>query len=299
MTNTKRFLLVLGFFAILFGGYILYRYSRITRDRPEIFDGQRAYNDVIAQVAFGPRTPGSKAHGQTVDYIRGQLQEANWLVEEQVVKVNGQTIRNVIARRSDIPPQIILGAHYDSRLYAEHDPYLMKQSQPVMGANDGASGVAVLLELGRVLPSNSAPIWLVFFDAEDQAGIPGWVDGSIGARAFVQEFTVKPQAVVIVDMVGDRDLNILQERQSSRRLTDEIWKTAADLGFSQFFLPQTKYSIDDDHVPFLEAGIPAIDIIDIEYRYWHTSYDTVDKVSARSLSIVGITLQRWITQQKR
>ena len=299
MTNTKRFLLVLGFFAILFGGYILYRYSRITRDRPEIFDGQRAYNDVIAQVAFGPRTPGSKAHGQTVDYIRGQLQEANWLVEEQVVKVNGQTIRNVIARRSDIPPQIILGAHYDSRLYAEHDPDLMKQSQPVMGANDGASGVAVLLELGRVLPSNSAPIWLVFFDAEDQAGIPGWVDGSIGARAFVQEFTVKPQAVVIVDMVGDRDLNILQERQSSRRLTDEIWKTAADLGFSQFFLPQTKYSIDDDHVPFLEAGIPAIDIIDIEYRYWHTSYDTVDKVSARSLSIVGITLQRWITQQKR
>ena len=299
MTNTKRFLLVLGFFAILFGGYILYRYSRITRDRPEIFDGQRAYNDVIAQVAFGPRTPGSKAHGQTVDYIRGQLQEANWLVEEQVVKVNGQTIRNVIARRSDIPPQIILGAHYDSRLYAEHDPDLMKQSQPVMGANDGASGVAVLLELGRVLPSNSAPIWLVFFDAEDQAGIPGWGDGSIGARAFVQEFTVKPQAVVIVDMVGDRDLNILQERQSSRRLTDEIWKTAADLGFSQFFLPQTKYSIDDDHVPFLEAGIPAIDIIDIEYRYWHTSYDTVDKVSARSLSIVGITLQRWITQQKR
>lgn len=299
MKNTKRLLYVFGLILILFGVYILWRYSRITRDRPEVFDGQRAYNDVVTQVSFGPRTPGSKAHAQTIDYIRQQLQEENWLVEEQVVKVNGQTIRNVIARRSDIPPQIILGAHYDSRLFSEHDPDILKQSEPVPGANDGASGVAVLLELGRVLPQNSVPVWLVFFDAEDQGGIPGWDVWSIGARAFVQEYNLKPQAVVIVDMVGDRDLNITQEKRSNKRLNNEIWKVAADLGFSKFFIAEEKYNIEDDHVPFLDAGIPAIDIIDIEYRYWHTTYDTVDKVSARSLTIVGVTLQTWIAQQKR
>ena len=299
MKNTKTLLYVFGLILVIFGGYILWRYSRITRDRPQAFDGQRAYQDVVKQMEFGPRTPGSKAHAQTIDYIRQQLEEANWLVEVQTVQVNGQTIKNVIARRSDIPPQIILGAHYDSRLFSEHDPDIMKQTEPVPGANDGASGVAVLLELGRILPQNSVPVWLVFFDAEDQAGIPGWLDGSIGARAFVQEFNLKPQAVVIVDMVGDSDLNITQEKQSNKRLTNEIWKVAADLGFSKFFIADTKYNIEDDHVPFLEAGIPAIDIIDIEYRYWHTTYDTVDKVSPRSLSIVGLVLQSWIAQQKR
>lgn len=299
MKNTKQLLYVFGLILVVFGAYILWRYSRITRDRPEVFDGQRAYQDVVTQVEFGPRTPGSKAHEQTIDYIRQQLQEENWLVEEQVVKVNGQTIRNVIARRSDIPPQIILGAHYDSRLFSEHDPDILKQSEPVPGANDGASGVAVLLELGRVLPQNSVPVWLVFFDAEDQGGIPGWDVWSIGARAFVQEFNVKPQAVVIVDMVGDRDLNITQEKQSNKRLNNEIWKVAADLGFSKFFIAEEKYNIEDDHVPFLDAGIPAVDIIDIEYRYWHTTYDTVDKISPRSLTIVGVVLQTWIAQQKR
>ena len=299
MKNTKTLLYIFGLILLLFGGYILWRYSRITRDRPQVFDGQRAYQDVVKQVEFGPRTPGSQAHEQTIDYIRQQLQEENWLVEVQTVKVNGQTIRNVIARRSDIPPKIILGAHYDSRLFSEHDPDIMRQSEPVPGANDGASGVAVLLELGRVLPQNSVPVWLVFFDAEDQSGIPGWEVGSIGARAFVQEFNLKPQAVVIVDMVGDRELNITQEKQSNKRLTKEIWKVAADLGFSKFFIPDLKYNIEDDHVPFLDAGIPAVDIIDIEYRYWHTTYDTVDKVSPRSLTIVGVVLQSWIAQQKR
>src|SRR5512141_1920737 len=105
MTNAKRLLLVLGLLAMLIGGYILWRYSRITRQRPERFDGQRAYQDVVAQVAFGPRTPGSEAHAQTIEYIRQQLQEENWLVEVQTTKVNGQIIKNLIARRSDIPPK--------------------------------------------------------------------------------------------------------------------------------------------------------------------------------------------------
>ncbi|MEW5938788.1 MAG: M28 family peptidase [Chloroflexota bacterium] len=298
--KTRRILFLLSsLLALAAGGYILWRYSRLNRPQPVFFDSQRAYQDVVNQTAFGPRTPGSEAHANTIDYIRGELQRANWLVEIQTEIVNGQVIKNVIARRSDVPPKIILGAHYDSRIFAERDPDLMKQLEPVPGANDGASGVAVLLEIGRVLPKNSAPVWLVFFDAEDQGGIPGWNDWAIGSRAFVQEYNLKPRAVVIVDMVGDFDLNIHQEKQSNKRLTGEIWQVAAGLGFGRYFIPEEKYAITDDHVAFLDAGIPAVDIIDIEYRYWHTSLDTAENVSPKSLGIVGTTLLTWLTIQNR
>jgi len=298
--NIKRtILLLLSLIAIAAGGFIIWRLARMNRPQPIFFDAQRAYHDVVKQVEFGPRTPGSQAHEDTINYIRSELQQANWLVEIQTAKVNGQTIKNVIARRSDVPPQIILGAHYDSRLYAEKDPDPVKQSQPVPGANDGGSGVAVLLEIGRVLPKNSAPVWLVFFDAEDQGGIPGWNDWSLGSRAFVQEFSLKPRAVVIVDMVGDIELNIHQEKLSNKKLTDEIWQVANRLGFGLRFIPEAKYAITDDHVPFLEAGIPAVDIIDIEYHYWHTSQDLPEHVSAKSLGIVGTTLLTWLSLQNR
>lgn len=294
----KRILLTLSLLAVLVGGYYGWRYYRVHRWRDKSFDAQRAYQDVVYQTSLGPRTPGSEAHEQAIDYFRSELQKANWQVDVQVVEVNGHTLKNVIARRSDVPPEIILGAHYDSRLMAEKDPDPKKQQEPVPGANDGASGAAVLLELGRTLPSNSVPVWLVFFDAEDQGHLPGWDEGSLGARGFVDTFTLKPRAVVIVDMVGDYNLNIYQEKQSSARLTREIWAVAKELGYGQYFLSEQKYSIMDDHVPFLEAGIPAIDIIDIEYRYWHTSYDTAENVSPTSLGIVGSTLQLWIAQQK-
>jgi glutaminyl-peptide cyclotransferase len=296
----KRILLLtLGLIAIFFGGFYGWRYYRIHRPRFHAFDAQRAYQDVVFQTSLGPRTPGSEAHEQALDYFRSELQKSNWQVDIQVLEINGHIIKNLIARRSDVPPEIILGAHYDSRLMADRDPDLKKQQEPVPGANDGASGAAVLLELGRILPSNSVPVWLVFFDAEDQGHIPNWDEWSIGARGFVDTFTLKPRAVVIVDMVGDYNLNIYQEKQSSTRLTQEIWDVAYSLGYEKYFLTDQKYTITDDHVPFLEAGIPAIDIIDIEYRYWHTSYDTAENVSPDSLGIVGTTLQRWIAQQTK
>jgi len=297
---TKRILLILSLLAVLFGGYYAWKsYRAYRRWRPQTFDAERAYQDVVYQTSLGPRTPGSEAHEQAIDYFRSELQKANWQVDVQVVEVNGHLLKNVIARRSDVPPEVILGAHYDSRLMADRDPDPQKQQEPVPGANDGASGAAVLLELGRVLPSNSVPVWIVFFDGEDQGSIPGWQEWSLGARGFVETFTLKPRAVVIVDMVGDYNLNILQEKQSSARLTREIWEVAQELGYGQYFLPEQKYRIMDDHVPFLEAGVPAIDIIDIDYRYWHTSYDTAENVSPESLGIVGRTLQTWIARQKR
>lgn len=295
----KRIFLTLGLLALILGGLYLWQYNRLHRPRFQPFDAHRAYRDVLYQTSLGPRTPGSEAHAQAINYFRQELQTASWQVEVQMLEINGQIVKNVIARRSDLPPQIILGAHYDSRLFAEKDPDPDKQLEPVPGANDGASGAAILLELGRVIPPNSVPVWLVFFDAEDQGGIPGWDEWSLGSRAFVQELSLKPRAVVIVDMIGDFDLNIYPEKQSSPRLTQEIWGVAHSLGYQEYFLPNEKYSITDDHVPFLEAGIPAIDIIDIEYIFWHTSYDTADRVSPTSLGVIGSTLQLWIAQQKR
>ena len=264
--------------------------------RSSQFDGQRAYRDVVAQVAFGPRVPDSQAHAGTIAYIQNQLHEAGWQAQIQNATWQGFAIQNIIASRTNQAPQIILGAHYDSRMLADQDPG-PGRTKPVPGANDGASGVAVLLELARTLPNNSLPTWLVFFDAEDDGGIAGrqWI---MGSQAFVAALTYRPRAAIILDMIGDANLNIYIEQNSNTSLVSEIWGQAARLGFEQQFIPTIKYSMEDDHTPFLKAGIPAVDIIDFDYPYWHTAADTPDKVSPKSLEIVGETLRTWLMSQK-
>ena len=285
-------LLALGIILIILaalGGWLLFH-------QPVPFDGKRAYQDVISQVAFGPRVPGSKAHAETIAYIQAELRKAGWQAEIQGTSWRGFAILNIIASRTNQNPQIILGAHYDSRMLADQDTG-QGRFAPVPGANDGASGVAVLLELARTLPKSSIPVWLVFFDAEDDGGIDGrdWI---MGSQAFVASLTFHPRAAIIVDMVGDADLNIYIERNSFPTLVAEIWGQAARLGFEKQFIPIAKYSMEDDHTPFLAAGIPAVDIIDFDYPYWHTAADTPDKVSPISLQIVGETLAAWIKGQR-
>jgi Iap family predicted aminopeptidase len=263
---------------------------------PESFDGGRAYEDVVTQVAMGPRTPGSAGHAQVRAWMRTELENAGWLVEVHESERLGHLIYNIIAKRSEEPPQVILAAHYDTRFFADRDPDEAKRSEPVPGANDGASGVAVLLELARTLSDETVPIWLVFFDAEDNGRIEGW-DWILGSRAFVEEIPVSPRAVVIVDMVGDADLNLYYEMNSDKSIRAEIWGTAARLGYGNFFVQSEKHSMLDDHTPFLEKGIPAVDIIDFDYPFWHTTEDTPDKVSASSLTAVGDTLWHWVAEQ--
>lgn len=290
------YLSIIGFLlASAIGWYVFAFRSQPTRNSA-IFDGQRAYADVQTQVAFGPRTPGSEGHAKVQEWIRSELESAGWQVEIQKSEALGNPVQNIVAKRNDMSPQIIFGAHYDTRIYADHDPDPAKQTEFVPGANDGASGVAVLLELARSLPDDTAPIWLVFFDAEDNGNIEGW-DWILGSREFVKNNSFQPRAVVIVDMIGDSDLNIYKERNSNVELTDEIWNTAASLGYESKFIPEYRHSMIDDHTPFLEAGMPAIDIIDFDYPYWHTTQDTADKVSAESLEVVGKTLWTWVTQQ--
>jgi glutaminyl-peptide cyclotransferase len=276
---------------------------------PRNFDGKRALEDAQYQLELGPRTVGSAAHQQTGDWIADQLAEANWEVEIQESTYQGQPVRNIVGKWGEGRPWVVIGAHYDSRLVADHDPDVEKQTLPVPGANDGASGVAVLTELARVLPGQlassasvassdgalpeAAQIWLVFFDSEDNGKLPGW-DWILGSRAFVQGLTDKPDAAVVIDMIGDANLDVYQEKSSDPRLNQEIWAQAASQGYAQQFIPIPKYTILDDHRPFLDAGIPAADLIDFNYLYYHTTADTLDKLSAESLQAIGDTLLAWL-----
>jgi hypothetical protein len=270
------------------------------------FNGERAYQDIMTQVDFGPRTPGSPAHDKTISYITQQLIIAGWAVEEQESTIDGKIIRNILAYRDDYQATdtvewIILGTHFDTRLISDRDPDEQLRSQPVPGANDGASGVAVLLELARVLPKDKdldKRIWLVFFDAEDNGKIPGW-DWILGSKAFVNSLSSFPDAAVIIDMVGDRNLDIYIERNSDIDLVNLIWSTAAEIGYSQYFIPLPKRSILDDHTPFIDKEIPAALIIDLDYDYWHTTEDTIDKLSASSLKIVGEVIYAWLTSSEK
>jgi hypothetical protein len=258
------------------------------------FDGERALADAAYQMSLGPRTVGSEAHAQAGQWIADTLADAGWDVEVQVAEMMGHPIRNIIAKRGQGEPWIVLGAHYDSRLFADHDADPARQVEPVPGANDGASGVAVLTELGRVIPQDlDAQVWLVFFDAEDNGSIEGW-DWILGSRAFVDSLTEHPDAAIIVDMIGDADLDIYLERNSDSALSAEIWAQAAQLGYEDKFINSIKFSMLDDHTPFLAKDIPAADLIDFDYPYWHTTEDTLDKISAESLNAVGDTLLAWL-----
>jgi glutaminyl-peptide cyclotransferase len=261
------------------------------------FNADRTYQDVVNQMAFGPRVPGSAAHDKEVEYITSELQKAGWQVEIQDTMYEGHPIKNITAKRAGVSSPILLAAHYDSRMLADRDTDPVLRTSPVPGANDGASGVAVLLEIARVLPADQTNVWLVFFDAEDQGDVEGW-DWTLGSQAYADALTVTPSALVLLDMIGDADLNIYREISSDTQLKDEIWQTAASLGYADKFIAKEKYNMIDDHTPFLEKGIPAVDLIDFDYPYWHTTQDTTDKVSPQSLETVGKVLLTWLAGKK-
>lgn len=260
------------------------------------FDPARSLEHVRAQMAFGPRVPNTQAATQAREYIRRVLQQNGWTVEFQAFTYRGVPLVNVVARRGR-GPVFIVGAHYDSRRFADHDPDPEKRREPVPGANDGASGTAVLLELARVLTwdTDRYAVWLYFFDAEDQGNIDGW-PWAVGARhaaaALPPELDVR--GVIVVDMVGEAEQQIFWEGNSTPALREALWNTAARLGYDRYFVPQVRYTIIDDHIPFLERGIPAVDIIDFDYPYWHTTADTEDKIAAASLERVGRVVEAWL-----
>jgi glutaminyl-peptide cyclotransferase len=249
-------------------------------------------------MAFGPRYPGSPGHTAVGDYILAELERLGWQAEEQPFVYQGVAVRNLIGKANVGRGEIVLiGAHYDTRKIAD---MTSGSDEPVPGAVDGASGVAVLLELARVLDLPTVPheIWLVFFDAEDQGngGMPGW-DWIVGSTYFARNLAVTPAAVVVVDMIGDADQQLYYEGHSDPALREQLWQIAAGLGYGAFFIPELRYTMVDDHLPFTRLGIPSVLIIDFDYAYWHTVEDTADKASADSLLRVGHTLQVWLEEE--
>lgn len=277
----------------------------------KLFDGAHAMQTYVTdQMKLGPRPPGSAADRATGEYILAQLKESRWTTVTQEFVYRKVPVRNVIGKAGEGKgPLIIIGAHYDTRIRADQDK--SAPEQPVPGANDGASGVAVLLELARTLDVTKLhnEVWLTFFDAEDQGELPGCIvwtacdsnepwPWSVGATYVAEHLSTKPAAVIIVDMIGDADQNIYYEVNSDKELQEQIWGVAAHLGYGAQFIQDYKWSMDDDHTPFLQRGMRAVDMIDFDYPYWHTTQDTTDKLSATSLERVGRTLQDWLENPK-
>lgn len=284
---------------------------------PQVFNGKYAFDEyLVSQMNFGIRPAGSKALRATGDYIIAELKKRGWQVETQEFDFRGVPIRNVIGKYgAGQGPLLIVGAHYDTRSRANMDK--QNPSAPVPGANDGASGAAVLLELARSLDKAKLEneIWLAFFDAEDNGDLSAcdlrvapmqaptalcdtnaW-NWSVGAQHTAANLKAQPSAVIILDMIGDADQNIYYEQNSDQELQEQLWNIAAQLGYRQWFIPEFRWSMTDDHTPFLQRGIRAVDVIDFDYPPWHTTGDTADKVSADSLERVGRVMERWLEGQ--
>jgi glutaminyl-peptide cyclotransferase len=258
------------------------------------FDSGRAYEDLRQMVAIGPRPAGSPAIEKTRDYIKKQLAAAGLKPEEQafdaqtpIGPIHMVNIRATLPGPSTAGKgRIVIGGHYDTKLFHEF---------PFVGASDAASSAAFLLEIARALKGrqNPLPIELLFLDGEE-AVRKQWDDKSTdhtyGSRYYVQQLqragTVKDvRAFILLDMIGDRDLDISREQYSTGWLTDAVWSAAKRLGRREF-LDQTT-PIEDDHLEFLQAGIPSVDIIDLDYPAWHTADDNLAHVAAGSLQAVG------------
>jgi len=259
------------------------------------FDGERAYQYALDQCEIGPRPPGTEAGWATGDYIITQLEASGWQVDTEEFEYRGVRLRNIVGKLGQ-GPVVILGAHYDTRPVADRDRE--HANQPIIGGNDGASGVAVLMELADVLAQQELEyeVWLAFFDGEDSGNLEGW-PFCVGSSYMAEHLAVEPACVIVVDMVGDTKQELYYERHSDPALRERLWAIAAELGYEEF-IPEVGRSIMDDHVPFVNAGIPAVDIIDPDYPYWHTIEDTCDKVSAESVERVGRVLEEFLLRRQ-
>lgn len=262
------------------------------------FDADRAWEHLKTQVEFGPRVPGTPGHAACLSWmlerLRARADEVQphvFVFDDPYSDENVQATNIRASFRPELEPRIAIAAHWDTRPRADQDTP-ENHDTPIPGANDGASGVAVLLALADLFAENPPPVGvdLLFFDAEDW-GKEGDPDHYLlGSRRFVQDHPrYRPRALILLDLVGDADLRIPMEGyslQAAPALTQMVFQRAMVLGLPAFD-PVRGGAVLDDHVPFLQAGVPAVNLIDFDYPYWHTLEDTVDKCSPDSLRQVG------------
>jgi glutaminyl-peptide cyclotransferase len=276
------------------------------------FSGAAAYDYAKAQVDFGPRVPGTPAAKKAGDWIINQMRaRADTVIVQSFTYTTADgkklPLRNIIARyRPDLKERILYLTHWDSRPVSESAATEAEKKMPVPGANDGASGVGMFIALGDVLKKTkpSVGVDLFFTDGEDYGQFgPPQVDVLIGAKYFATHLPspdYKPLFGVLWDMIGDKDLRIPYEMisfQQAPEVVSRVWQTAADLGYGNIFVQESGGEVIDDHVPLLNAGLRVIDVIDLTYPPHHTPQDTMDKISAKSLKIVGDVATALITRQ--
>ncbi len=253
------------------------------------FSGDAAFAQTKKAVKFGPRPSGSPEIAKLQAYILAQLKTCKCEVSEDNFMARtprGQVaMKNIIAKfPGKSGKAIAVTGHYDTKLFP---------GRKFVGASDGASSTGLLLELTHALAGEARTddVYVIFFDGEEAVGEWSFADKLYGSRHLATTWRengmlAKLKALINVDMIGDKQLNIKREENSRRALVDLVWKVAADLGFRANFV-QESINIDDDHMPFVEMGAPAIDLIDFDYAPWHEDSDTLDKLSAQSLGIVG------------
>ena len=267
---------------------------------PQEFDGAGAFGYIQTQVGFGPRIPGTEAHRRMGDWLDSLLrQRADTVIVQSWphVTARGDTLplRNFIARfNPSAEKRLLFLAHWDSRPVAD-SPRSRDSTKPVLGANDGGSGVAVLLGVADVLKRSppAAGVDLLFVDGEDYGDFTkDSADVLIGSRYYGAHQLPGPRPLyaVLFDLVADKDLQIYQEGNSlvgAPEVVELVWDTAKDLGYGGYFIASPRHTLIDDHIQLQKAGIRAIDVVDFDYPAWHTPDDTIDKVSAASLQVVG------------
>jgi len=257
------------------------------------FNGGRAFEDLKTIVAFGPRPAGSRALEETRQWMIQRLKETGGhVVEDPFVAstpVGNLSMTNLIVKFPGSRPQVVIVAgHYDT---------LRAEDFRFVGANDGGSSAAFLMELARVLAQrkNGLTYWLVFFDGEEAVRQWSATDSVYGSRHLVQKLAAtgelsRVQAMILVDMIGDAKLDLRRDSSSTPWLTDLVFHTARQLGYGTYFRDD-QIAIEDDHIPFVNAGVSSVDLIDFDYgpnnSYWHTAKDTLEHCSAVSMTIVG------------
>ncbi|MBI4548025.1 MAG: M28 family peptidase [Ignavibacteriae bacterium] len=287
---------------------------RIIPQSIPVFDGRRAFDYLVAQTKFGHRNPGSEGHRKCLNYLHQELLQYADAVNLQPFTHQGYDkevlhLTNIIASFNlNATTRILLVAHWDTRPRADEDPDSTKHNQPIIGANDGASGVAVLLEIARHLKTTppSVGIDILLTDGEDYGNEGDNGNYLLGARYFAKNLPSGFQPVfgILLDMVGDKQLELLKESNSIKFAPDVvelIWSTARELGVHQF-TDAVQQEVLDDHIPLSQAGIRTVDLIDFDYpdssnRYWHTTEDTPDKCSPESLEAVGKVIMHIIYTQ--
>jgi len=278
------------------------------------FNEVRAFDKLTEQCNFGPRYTGTQGHRKMIQWLQAELSTSADKTIKHTFKArtaaglleftNIYAVFNPKASRF-----VLLCAHWDTRPRADEEVVSEKRIKPILGANDGASGVAVLLELARMFKEKQPQVGvvMVFFDGEDYG--PSAEDMFIGSKAFARDLKnqllrlgvkEKPDYGILLDMVGDKDLHIPKEQFSNRNapeIVEKVWKVAKLAGYGDVFVDKEGYMVSDDHLPIIFAGVKCIDIIDFDYAYWHTLDDTPDKCSAKSLKIVGDVVARVVYEE--